>query len=141
MVTDRFPLSVPIFVFEENQNVNNDKKIWTDRNDQTLRLRPWSQKRHGYRVLNFWTRTSESICLSFCLPNYLCIWFRLPILFTNVSCEIKYFQNISCNKEFIHTYAHYIWSIGPPHLTNMNKITFRQAAIDSSMPGDFKKCN
>ena len=26
MVTDRFPLSVPIFVFEENQNVNNDKK-------------------------------------------------------------------------------------------------------------------
>ena len=32
-------------------------------------------------------------------------------------------------------------SIGPPHLTNMNKITYRQAAIDSSMPSEFKKCN
>ena len=29
----------------------------------------------------------------------------------------------------------------PPNLTNMNKITYRQAAIDSSMPGEFKKCN
>ena len=28
-----------------------------------------------------------------------------------------------------------------PNLTNMNKITYRQAAIDSSMPGEFKKCN
>ena len=33
------------------------------------------------------------------------------------------------------------WSIGPPQLTNMNKITNRQAAIDSSMPGEFKKWN
>ena len=31
--------------------------------------------------------------------------------------------------------------IGPPHLTNMDKITYRQAAIDSSMPGEFKKYN
>ena len=31
--------------------------------------------------------------------------------------------------------------IGPPHLTNMNKITYRQAAIDSSVPCEFKKCN
>ena len=29
----------------------------------------------------------------------------------------------------------------PPNLINMNKITYRQAAIDSSMPGEFKKCN
>ena len=29
----------------------------------------------------------------------------------------------------------------PPNLTNTNKITYRQAAIDSSMPGEFKKCN
>ena len=29
----------------------------------------------------------------------------------------------------------------PPNLINMNKITYRQAAIDSSMHGEFKKCN
>ena len=28
-----------------------------------------------------------------------------------------------------------------PTLINMNKITYRQAEIDSSMPGEFKKCN
>ena len=32
------------------------------------------------------------------------------------------------------------WSIGPLQLTNMNKITYRQAAIDSSISGEFKKC-
>ena len=29
----------------------------------------------------------------------------------------------------------------PPYSINMNKITHRQAAIDSSMPGEFKKWN
>ena len=28
-----------------------------------------------------------------------------------------------------------------PYSTNMNKITYRQAAIDISMPGEFKKWN
>ena len=32
-------------------------------------------------------------------------------------------------------------SMWPPYSTNLNKITHRQAAIDSSMPGEFKKCN
>ena len=32
-------------------------------------------------------------------------------------------------------------SMWPPYSTNMNKITHRQAAIDSSMPGEFKKWN
>ena len=29
----------------------------------------------------------------------------------------------------------------PPNLTNMTKITYLQALIDSSMPAELKKCN
>ena len=50
---------------------------------ETIRLSApwWSQKWHGFRVLHFWTRTLESICLSFCSSKYLCFWIRLPVLF------------------------------------------------------------
>ena len=54
------------------------------------------------------------------------------------------FKTFSAHHMFIST-QHITCLLGrpfwPQHLINMNKITYRQAEIDSSMPGEFKKCN
>ena len=66
-------------------------------------------------------------------------------------------EDVALNEGFVSRYAKAIyWQIstqeteedfplgrpfGPPHLIDMNKITYRQAEIVSSMPGEFKKCN
>ena len=42
---------------------------------------------------------------------------------------------------YIYTYIDIRWVNVTPIFDNMKKITYRQAAIDSSMPSEFKKCN
>ena len=57
----------------------------------------------------------------------------------------KYFENFSSVLFSCILYDKCICTLGgsmwPLNLSNMNEITHRQAAIDSSMPGQFKKCN
>ena len=40
-----------------------------------------------------------------------------------------------------YTYIHISWANLTPIFDKYEQITYRQAAIDSSMPGKFKKCN
>ena len=70
MWVDRFPLSVPaIFVFKENQNGNNDKKIRTDRNNLTFRLRHRFDTGIEYLIPKRKLRVYLSI---FLFTKYLC---------------------------------------------------------------------
>ena len=53
--------------------------------------------------------------------------------------EIHFFTfNSKCGFRYIYALGGSMW---PPYSTNMNKITHRQAAIDSTMPCEFKKWN
>ena len=82
MWVDRFPLSVPaIFVFKENQNGNNDKKkIRTDRNNLTFRLRHRFDTGIEYLIPKRKLRVYLSI---FLFTKYLCTYVSVRLRTTS----------------------------------------------------------
>ena len=68
---------------------------------------------------------------------------RLKLEKNNALICIKYnirILHMYATKIYIYIYIYILaWPFDPPYLTNMTKITFLQALIDSSMPAELKK--
>ena len=80
------------FCFRRNQNVNKDKKSELT---ETIRLfAPLHGQRIniGCRVLNLWTKTSESICLSFYISILYNVQWYLHIWYMNSLRHFEFFS-------------------------------------------------